>query len=324
MSRLVRVLAALVLCAAVATCGSEGTSFFLRVEGADGARQLQVQGLRGDEVLFGPELRPEQPADEPFSGEQTLRIRFNTLPDAPVRIEVDALDSEGRIVRGSAEATPRKDEEVELRIELSPASVEPLPDGGTDGGVPDGGEPDAGQPDAGEPDGGAPDSGTPDAGEPDGGAPDSGTPDAGLPDAGSTDCSSANCNNGCCQTNRCVAPPSASACGRGGGECIDCGLKADQCGANGACVCGSLGTACGEGQRCVSGACECDPATCAGCCDEGICRPGTTTAACGISGDSCTACNTAKADRCTNGGCRCGSSAPCTGILSCRSGNCSL
>ncbi len=293
MSRWVRIAAALLLCSAAAVaCGDDETSLFLRVTGADGARQLEVRGLRNGEP-FGPQRLPETEGER-FSGEQTVRVRFNTPPGTPVLIEVDALDDGGVIAEGSAEATPRKGEEVELRIKLSDVTGEPGTDGGTDGGT------DAGT-----------DGGEPDAGEPDGGDPDAGLPDAGAPDAGIS-CGQGTCA-GCCQANgTCVSVPSARACGLGGLGCIDCGeVRANTCSPSGLCSCGTRGSPCGEGQRCNGSICECDPNTCAGCCSGNDCRPGNTLSACDTGLDQCTTCNTQTADNCSNGGCRCGTGNVC-------------
>ncbi len=313
MSTTARVLLALLLSAAL-SCGDDGTSLFLHVEGADGATQLEFRGLRDGEPWFGPERRPEQEGT-PFSGEQTLRIRFNAPPDVPFQLEVDALANGVPFARATTEAVPRKGKEVELRLQLEPI---PEPDGGT----PDGGTPDGGASDAGEPDGGAPDGGEPDAGEADAGPPDAGTPDAGTPDAGSANCTT------CVLNGTCVAQASAVACGGSGVACVDCTAdgRASVCTAGGACSCGTRGTACGVGERCEGNACVCDPDTCAGCCAPNgtDCRTGNTMTACGAQGVTCADCTQLRADNCAPTGCRCGTNAPCTGLLSCRNGSCTL
>jgi hypothetical protein len=284
MSRLVRIAIALLLgSAAVVACGDDETSFFLRVTGADGATQLEVGGVRSGE-RFGPQLLPEAEG-APFSGEQTVRVRFNTPPGAPVLIEVAALVGGERIAEGSAEATPRKGEEVELRIGLSPVTQEPGTDGGTDGGVPDAGEPDGGDTDGGT------DGGDPDAGEPDGGAPDAGGSDAGVPDAGGGG-GCTDCRNGCCQGNVCVNPPTVNSCGGGGEACRECPAgRADRCSEFGGCSCGESNAVCPEGQRCFGGACICDAASCPdGCCSAGACLDGDTNDSCGTAGGACNVC----------------------------------
>lgn len=293
MSRLSRAALALLLTAAV-SCSDDTTSLFLRVEGADGATQLELRGLRDGAPWFGPERRPEQEGT-PFSGEQTLRLRFNSPPDVPFELQVDALAGGVPIARASVEATPRKGREVELRLTLSPVSEEPGPDAGT----PDGGEPDAGDADAGVTDGG--------------------TADAGLPDAGGSVCTT------CVQPGgACVPTTSARACGGSGVACVDCAAdgRANQCTASGVCSCGTRGTPCGEGERCEGDTCVCDPDVCAGCCEGNTCRNGNTLQACGINGATCTACAEGKADNCTNGGCRCGTNIPCGLFLTCKGGTC--
>lgn len=311
MSRISRALVALLLTAAV-SCGDDSTSLFLRVEGADGATQLELRGLRDGESWFGPERRPEQEGT-PFSGEQTLRLRFNTPPGVPFELQVDALAHGVAFARTSVEATPRKGEELELRLRLTPLpDPGPLPDGGT----PDGGTSDGGTSDGGEPDGGGSDGGTPD-----GGNPDAGEPDAGSPDAGGGTCTT------CVQPGgACVPSTSARACGGSGVACVDCIAdgRANQCTASGVCSCGTRGTPCGEGERCDGDTCVCDPDTCAGCCQGNACRNGDTFTACGINGATCTTCNSDNADNCFNGGCRCGTGSGDCGLLRCRSGRCSL
>lgn len=311
MSHALRTVLALLAACAVA-CGDDGTSLFLRVERADSATQLELRGLRDGEPWFGPERRPESEG-APFSGEQTLRIRFNAPPESPFLLEVDALAHGVPIARASTEVSLRKGKEVEVQLRLSPVD-EPLPDGGQ----PDGGAPDAGTPDGGEP---LPDGGQPDGGEPDGGNPDAGMPDAGAPDAGGGTCATCVLPGGAC-----VASTSARACGGSGLECVDCVAdgRANQCTVDGACSCGTRGTPCGLGERCEGNTCVCDPDTCAGCCQDNVCRNGDTLTACGTQGANCTDCTTLRADNCSNGGCRCGTSAPCTGLASCRSGRCTL
>ncbi|NMO23284.1 hypothetical protein HPC49_50070 [Pyxidicoccus fallax] len=301
MRRATRVFLALLLACATA-CSDDGTSLFLRVEGADGATQLELRGVRDGAPWFGPERRPE-PEGAPFSGEQTLRVRFNSPPDVPFLLEVDALAGGVAIARASTEVLPRKGEETELRLQLSPIEDPgPGPDGGT--------------PDAGGPDGGAPDGGEPDAGEPDAGT-DAGTPDAG---GGCTTC--------VLPGGGCVATTSAVACGGSGLACVDCtvGGRANVCTAAGACSCGTRGTPCGEGERCDGNVCVCDPDTCAGCCDSNgsDCRTGNTLTACGINGATCTECSAQRADNCATGGCRCGTGPACSGLApNCRNGSCS-
>jgi len=288
MSRIPRTLLALLLSSAL-SCGDDGTSLFLRVKGADDATQLEVRGLRDGAPWFGPERRPEQEGAR-FSGEQTLRIRFNAPPDVPFQLEVEALASGVPIARVSTEAVARKGSEVELRLQLSSIS-------NGDGGTPDGGQLD-------------------------GGGTDGGAPDAGRPDAGGGSCST------CLLNGTCVPRVSTVACGGSGVVCVDCTTdgRANMCTAGGACSCGTLGTPCSAGERCERNTCVCDPDSCTGCCEtsgEGTsCRTGTSMNACGRQGVTCADCTLLRADNCAATGCLCGTSAPCTRPNSCQSGQC--
>lgn len=133
-------------------------------------------------------------------------------------------------------------------------------------------------------------------------------------------CNSSTCA-GCCAGNECQPGTTASACGRGGFSCFDCG-PGGICGA-GACVnvsgggaAGGVSTGGGEaggaaaggdaggttaggsaggtaggasaGGSAGGGTTSC--ASCAGCCEAGTCVPGNTNAACGVGGAACQAC----------------------------------
>lgn len=98
-------------------------------------------------------------------------------------------------------------------------------------------------------------------------------------DAGSSEpCGPGNCT-GCCDSNgACVEGTLLSACGRDGGMCSTCPVL------------------------CVAGQCEtCSAANCNGCCRNGRCEPGGTTASCGSNGSACRSC--VPGQRCENGGC---------------------
>ncbi len=86
-------------------------------------------------------------------------------------------------------------------------------------------------------------------------------------------CGPTSCASGCCANGQCVPGTTAIQCGSGGGPCAICKMP-EQC----------------VGQSC--GSVQCGAATCAsGCCDaSGGCQPGTTEAACGSGGASCSAC----------------------------------
>ena len=283
MSRIPRALLALLLSSTL-SCGDDGTSLFLRVKGADDATQLEVRGLRDGEPWFGPERRPEQEGAR-FSGEQTLRIRFNAPPDVPFQLEVEALASGVPIARASTEAVARKGNEVELRLQLSPIS-----DG--DGGTPDGGQSDGG-----------------------------GT-DGGAPDAGGGSCSTCLLNGTCVpQVSTVACGGSGVVCvdcttdGRAnvctaGGAC-SCGTRGTPCGAGERC---DRGTCVCDPDICT-GCCETGGTSC---------RTGNTMNACGTQGVTCVDCTLLRANNCAATGCRCGTSAPCTRPNTCQSGQCKL
>ncbi|MFN8590040.1 MAG: hypothetical protein U0031_01180 [Thermomicrobiales bacterium] len=67
--------------------------------------------------------------------------------------------------------------------------------------------------------------------------------------------------------------------------------------------CGRCGNRCVAGQSCLNGACSCDGAKCAGCCDGSTCQTGTDDAACGTAGAACVACGGGRT--CQNGVCAC-------------------
>ncbi|MBN2494943.1 MAG: hypothetical protein JXR96_10165, partial [Deltaproteobacteria bacterium] len=109
-------------------------------------------------------------------------------------------------------------------------------------------------------------------------------------------CSSCNedsCADGCCTGPTCHEnQPDLRFCGLLGEACDDCDTpQTDACSADGDCVCGTR-SACGEGDRCNLGRCECDPELCAGCCGaDGRCQPGTADDNCGLGGKSCADCS---------------------------------
>jgi hypothetical protein len=121
--------------------------------------------------------------------------------------------------------------------------------------------------------------------------------------------------NGCCDRQQCIAS-SVAACGAGGVGCFKCDpivadrcsptgrcacgsgppcvqlLVADRC-VDGACVCGTTGSACARDQVCLDGVCRCTAQSCStGCCQDDRCMPGSDNLACGQAGNFCTPCNT--------------------------------
>lgn len=122
-------------------------------------------------------------------------------------------------------------------------------------------------------------------------------------------CDGTSCAGGCCSGPVCTSPPTVANCGTGGFACTACDpAKADGCGATG-CTCGGAAS-CGSGQACIGGTCACTSASCSGCCEGNICRPGTTPAACGVGGSACEACATGE---CVSGVCAAACSDSCGG-----------
>ena len=127
------------------------------------------------------------------------------------------------------------------------------------------------------------------------------------PGAGGQDgavCGPATCL-GCCSNGACVTTPNSAACGTGGQQCL----------------------ACNAGESCMFGACtkgsSCGPSNCAtGCCQAGMCVLGSSNAACGKGGKTCTNCasagETCKSQACS-GGTTCGPG-KCAGC--CKGGMC--
>lgn len=88
------------------------------------------------------------------------------------------------------------------------------------------------------------------------------------------------------------------------------------------CVNGTWGPctpACAAGLVCSNDACVCTTSSCAGCCAGNICQLSSLNA-CGTGGVACVSCDSAKADRCESGSCRCGANAACGGSQRCASG----
>ncbi|HAA56830.1 MAG TPA: hypothetical protein DCE42_18835 [Myxococcales bacterium] len=135
-------------------------------------------------------------------------------------------------------------------------------------------------------------------------------------------CGPNTCSTGCCNSlGKCVSS-TTQACGVSGKACQACDAKLANVCTNGQCQCGS-GPSCKVGQRCNGSKCVCDSTSCpSGCCDGTTCISTPIAAKCGTSGSACTTCDATKADTCTNGNCRCGTSAACTGAAKCVNGKC--
>jgi hypothetical protein len=143
---------------------------------------------------------------------------------------------------------------------------------------------------------------------------------------------------GCCASTGACLSPSLFACGAVGSPCIACdGLTADSCGADGRCRCGAGlpcstdsggdrcvagtcrcgdGAACTVGRACLQRTCQCTPASCGGCCQEGQCITAPSRASCGSNGSACLDCG---ASACTGGQC----AAALCNTTTCASGCCS-
>jgi hypothetical protein len=91
---------------------------------------------------------------------------------------------------------------------------------------------------------------------------------------GQMGCNAQNCGFGCCQGNICNSGQSSNACGFGGAPCQNCQSFGETC----------------QGQVCsVVG--MCNAKTCPnGCCQFGVCIPGTLDNACGFGGQACQNC----------------------------------
>lgn len=118
----------------------------------------------------------------------------------------------------------------------------------------------------------------------------------------SASCNASNCGSGCCNGNTCVTPPTTQQCGLAGRSCRTCTAPyADGCNlATGDCACGT-GRKCIEGERCMNSRCECDPATCQGCCNASGCQNGDRKQACGRNGVTCVSCT--GSSQCSNSAC---------------------
>ncbi len=121
----------------------------------------------------------------------------------------------------------------------------------------------------------------------------------------------ANCT-GCCDGNNRCLDRSVAACGAGGVACFACDpVLSDRCDKNGRCTCADApacapeagadrcvdgacrcgaGAACPSGTECANGVCRCTAASCAGCCRDNLCYPGTTGSDCGAGGAACVVC----------------------------------
>jgi cysteine-rich repeat protein len=139
------------------------------------------------------------------------------------------------------------------------------------------------------------------------------------------DCCAANCRfetGSCNDGDACTTNDTCDGSGLCvGGPLMDCSPGGDHC-VQGTCPCGG-GPSCSAGQRCVNENCECDAISCPnGCCDGNSCMP-LSLSTCGLAGGgTCTICDPALADACTNGTCTCGTGSACSMGQRCLSGSC--
>lgn len=128
-------------------------------------------------------------------------------------------------------------------------------------------------------------------------------------------CNATNCPTGCCEAAGCstrptspIEEPTRRGCGTNGGACVMC-ASTEIC-SNGACV--------ADPNQVVDAGATC--ANCRGCCQNGVCRTGNVTNACGFDGGTCSDCTTQNR-QCIAGRCQtpCGPT-NCTGC--CRNNEC--
>lgn len=134
------------------------------------------------------------------------------------------------------------------------------------------------------------------------------------PTAGKVHCQPSNCDGCCDEAGQCRSGNELEACGELGGTCSACPAH-HKC-SGGACQPSSNPAVTEDPDAgTVDSGVPCEPGTCAGCCQMGVCTPGNADSACGTGGRECTPC--AGALICSGG--------TCTGAcLGCRdaSGNC--
>ena len=78
-----------------------------------------------------------------------------------------------------------------------------------------------------------------------------------------TPCGPTTCAKGCCSRGTCIVPPTASKCGTGGAECVDCAAKGQSC-SGGGCV-----AECSFEKGCADNTKVCDSGKCV------LCKSGT-------------------------------------------------
>lgn len=100
-------------------------------------------------------------------------------------------------------------------------------------------------------------------------------PAGGVCDTPPPGCNATTCPTGCCIGNQCVTGDSDTACGTGGGACMNCSAVGDVCDAG--------------SKQCVPP--PCGPQNCPGCCDaQAVCHAGFLDSRCGSGGNTCADC----------------------------------
>lgn len=128
----------------------------------------------------------------------------------------------------------------------------------------------------------------------------------GLCDQGRCQCDAANCPNGCCSNGPgnpglCFVDDPRF-CGANGVTCTAC-PEGTACNAQEQCECTAQSCLASTGRRCRNNQCLCDAELCDGCCQDNVCKPGTTPDACGngAGGGPCATC--APGDVCVDQNC---------------------
>jgi hypothetical protein len=109
---------------------------------------------------------------------------------------------------------------------------------------------------------------------------------------------------GCCLEDLCLPGTTDKACGKGGKDCRDCSLNGQTCESQtcqGVCTPSCASKCQGEDDGCGN---PCPTNSCGGCCQQSLCRPGTSSSACGVDGTVCVSC-ASPTPTCSAGTCKC-------------------
>ena len=102
-------------------CPSIGTALLLEIDGSAvlGVEQFHVVGRQGEQLIFGPTIRPES-ANGPLEGKQTLRVLLaDDVVGAQIAVFVDGLIAGQSAAFGEASADPVRDREIRVPIALA-------------------------------------------------------------------------------------------------------------------------------------------------------------------------------------------------------------